>query len=101
MGTSRYASLNSHRGIELSRRDDLESLAYVLIYLAKGTLPWANLQIKDYNSKNLAIRILKEQTSSEILCENLPIEFAKFLKYSREIPFKERPSYSYLYKILK
>ena len=46
VGTALFASINAHKGSELSRRDDIESLVYTLIYLITGTLPWKNINIK-------------------------------------------------------
>lgn len=71
-GTMRYASLNAHFGVELSRRDDLESLGFTLVHLAKGSLPWQGLEAE--NEKGLAKAILKKMavTSIELLCKELP-----------------------------
>lgn len=71
-GSIRYASTNTHMGIEQSRRDDLESLGFVLVYLSKGKLPWQGVNAKDLNErcKLVAEKMLK--TPIEKLCEGLP-----------------------------
>lgn len=88
VGTTRYCSLNSHGGTEHSRRDDLESLAYILIYLRRGSLPWQGLLTK---SKSLE---KKQQISVEQLCSGLPPAFGYFLSYTRGLKFDEDPNYS-------
>lgn len=71
-GTARYASINTHRGIEQSRRDDIEALLYVLIYFLKGELPWQKMVAKTKEEKYRKIMAVKIATSVEKLCEDLP-----------------------------
>ena len=96
-GTARYASTNALRGTEQSRRDDLESLGYVLIYLAKnGFLPWQGLPIADRLERYKEIYKLKKYTKPEKLCERIPYEFCEYLKYTKNLQFEEKPDYDYL-----
>ena len=99
-GTARYASLNTHIGIEQGRRDDIESLAYVLIYFMKGILPWQNL--KANNKKEKYERIMEKKLSipPEVLCKGLPCELEIFLTVSRKYYFDDEPNYSYFRDLL-
>lgn len=84
-GTAAFASINSHLGLELGRRDDLESLAYILIYFLCGFLPWQGPQ-KDILALKQGI------TSHDIYCE-LPVEFRTFLESCRSLSFHDKPNY--------
>ena len=92
-GTARYVSLFTHYGIEQSRRDDIEGIAYNLIYLAKGKLPWQGVKTKNKKEKHKKIMESKLAYSPEQLCKDLPDEFVKLLKYSRNLEFEENPDY--------
>ena len=93
-GTARYVSISTHLGIEQSRRDDLESIGYVLVFFLKGTLPWQGL--KNGGDKYQRIMEKKLQIPTEMLCHNLPEEFALFINYAKSLRFEDRPDYDYI-----
>ena len=129
-GTARYASLNTHVGIEQSRRDDLECLGFVLIYFLKGGLPWQGVKAKTRNEKYEIIKEMKIKTPIKDLVrmkidtkakpqmqqqsqvqfgitvpgvveDNVPEEFVMFMDYCRDLKFEEKPDYNYLRKLFK
>ncbi|EPY50795.1 CK1/CK1/CK1-D protein kinase Hhp2 [Schizosaccharomyces cryophilus OY26] len=100
-GTARYASINTHIGIEQSRRDDLESLGYVLLYFCRGSLPWQGLQADTKEQKYQKIRDTKINTPLEVLCKGLPEEFISYMYYTRQLSFTEKPDYNYLRRLFR
>lgn len=100
-GTARYASLNTHIGIEQSRRDDLEGIAYVLLYFLRGSLPWQGLKASTKNKRYQLIREVKQTTSIENLCKGFPQEFAVYLKYCKGLQFIQKPDYDYVRRLFR
>jgi casein kinase I family protein HRR25 len=87
--------------IEQSRRDDLESLGYVLMYFCRGSLPWQGLKAATKKQKYDRIMEKKMTTSTELLCRGFPNEFSIYLNYTRSLRFDDKPDYSYLRKLFR
>ncbi|KAL7168792.1 hypothetical protein ACSBR2_033931 [Camellia fascicularis] len=92
-GTIRYASVHAHLGRTGSRRDDLESLAYTLIFLIKGRLPWQGYQ---GDNKSFLVSKKKMGTSPELMCCFCPAPFKQFLESVTNMKFDEEPNYAKL-----
>ncbi|URD84262.1 CK1 includes the casein kinase 1 kinases [Musa troglodytarum] len=92
-GTVRYASVHAHLGRTASRRDDLESLAYTLIFLHRGRLPWQGYQ---GDNKSFLVCKKKMATSPEMLCCFCPPPFKQFLETVVNMKYDEEPNYSKL-----
>ena len=99
-GTARYASINALKGYEHSRRDELESVGYILVYFLKGKLPWQRIKANTKEEKYKKILEKKIEISSNELCKGLPKEFENFLEYTKQLKYEERPNYNILRKLL-
>ncbi|OHT09341.1 hypothetical protein TRFO_21733 [Tritrichomonas foetus] len=101
-GTARYASVNSLYGIEQSRRDDMEALAYVWLYLLKGSLPWMYLtNFRNFKEKAELIHMAKYKATPEDLFAGYPSAFADYLREVRKLKFAEEPNYSRYRKMFR
>ncbi|CAI0396262.1 unnamed protein product, partial [Linum tenue] len=97
-GTAIYASVSVHRGVEQNRKDDFESLGYVLVYFLRGGLPWQDLTRNgktDWRYEKMGE--MKVSISEESLREGLPYDFVAYFRYCRrELRFEDEPDYEYL-----
>ena len=95
-GTYNFSSINSMECYESSRRDDLISIGYMLIFLIKGELPWSKIKYVQTSERYIKLLNLKKNTTNEELCKNLPSEFCDYIKYVKSLKFQEEPNYLYL-----
>ena len=102
-GSFRYMSINANKGDELSRRDDLISFGYMIIYLLKYDLPWMKIEKLKLmkNILNKEILKIKSSTSPNELCKGLPDEFRQFMQYINQLEFEQEPNYGYLKSLFK
>ena len=96
IGTARFSSINAMEGLSQSRRDDLESFGYMLIYFLKGKLPWQNFMIKNKEERYNKIKQKKESIDINELCSDCPDEIAQYITYVKNLKYEEEPNYIYI-----
>lgn len=95
VGTINYISINVHNGIVPSRRDDLESVFYVLLYIILGELPWR----KQNNNHDDILREKINLTKNKAIIENIPNELIRFYLYCRNLEYEQQPDYDFIKRI--
>ena len=95
-GTARYASTNSLRGVEISRRDDLESLAYMILYFIMKKLPWQGVRANTLQNRYKKIYYMKKKLINDEAFISLPNEIQEFYKDIKKLKFEEEPNYTKL-----
>ena len=100
-GTARYCSIYTHQGMEQSRRDDLESIGYVLMYFLRGDLPWQGIKVKENEKHYERIGNMKQSTSIDELCAGFPIQFINYFNYVKQLEFEDEPNYNLLIELFE
>ena len=104
-GTARYASMNALSGLQLSRRDDLESLSYMILYFLTKKLPWQGITAKSLATRYKKIYEKKFELEKWDKFLSLPRQIQNFIKYCRNLGFSEDPNYklmkNFFYDLMK
>ena len=104
-GTARYASMNALSGLQLSRRDDLESLSYMILYFLTKKLPWQGITAKSLATRYKKIYEKKSELEKWDKFLSLPRQIQNFIKYRRNLGFSEDPNYklmkNFFYDLMK
>ena len=101
IGTARYASINMHQGFEPSRRDDMEAVGYMIMYMLRGSLPWQGLKKDKKTAHYNKIGDVKIYTSLDKLCNNYHGNFMKYIEYCRKLEFTAAPDYDYMISLFR
>ena len=101
IGTARYCGRNAHRGYEQGRRDDIESIGYVLMYFLLGVLPWQGLKVKKNEDHYEKIAQKKYVTTFEELTAGQPEEFLLYFNHCNNLSFEAQPNYLYLIQLFQ
>ena len=99
-GTIRYVSVNTHKGFEQSRRDDIESACYIAIYFLNGELNWDGIKCKTKEEKIQKIMEKKEEFKKNKEYKNLPSGFSQIFQYVYNLGFEDNPNYEYIFSII-
>ena len=101
IGTLRFSSANALRGGEQSRKDDLISIGYMIIYFLMKKLPWQFIKEKNETERYVKIYKMKREITNEVLCRFLPKEMLDYMRYVQRLGFEENPDYKYLKNLFK
>ena len=101
VGTGRYSSIRTLRGYEQSRRDDLEALGYIFMYLLRGSLPWIGVTGRHTKDRNTKIAKMKSKLTPVLLCQGFPAEFTLYFESVMRLGFEEEPDYAQYRKMFR
>ena len=99
-GTIRYISINTHKGFEQSRRDDIESACYITIYFLNGQLNWDGIKCKTKDEKIQKIMEKKEEFKNNKEYRKLPLALSQIFQYVYNLGFEDNPNYEYIFCII-